>query len=100
VPTATVPAGTVQTTMQASAHDGDVPRYRPRVVLAESQLTQAQMQLRANWMKAYAYGRSTEAQITVQGWRQPDGSLWGDQPARPSDLGLGRRRSGPAGGTG
>lgn len=70
------PAGSVQTQMQAVALDTTVPRYRPRVVLAESQLTQAQMQLRANWMKQFAYGQGTKAQITLSGWRQPDGSLW------------------------
>jgi prophage tail gpP-like protein len=73
---AAVPAGVVQTQMQATSHDGDVPRYRPRVVLAESQLTQAGMQLRANWLKQAAFGKSIAASITVAGWRQPDGTLW------------------------
>ena len=74
--TAAVPAGTVQTQMQAVAIDTTVPRYRPRVVLAESQLTQEGMQLRANWLRQSAYGNSTKADITVAGWRQPDGTLW------------------------
>ena len=71
-----VPGGSVKTQMEASAADTGVPRYRPRVVMAESQLTLQQMQLRANWMAAFAAGKSTEAKITVQGWRQPDGTLW------------------------
>jgi prophage tail gpP-like protein len=74
--TAAVPAGTVQTQMEAVAHDSTVPRYRPRVVLAESQLTAAGMQLRANWLRQAAYGNATKAEITVAGWRQPDGTLW------------------------
>jgi prophage tail gpP-like protein len=70
------PAGVVQTQQEAKAHDAGVPRYRPRVVLAESQLTEAGMQLRANWLRQAAYGRATQAEITVPGWRQPDGTLW------------------------
>jgi prophage tail gpP-like protein len=66
----------VQTSLEVVAIDTDVPRYRPTVKLAESQIGLAQMQERANWQRAYAYGRSVEAQITVQGYRQPDGRLW------------------------
>ena len=40
--------GVVQTGQGASALDAGVPRYRPHVTLAESQLDQAGMQLRAN----------------------------------------------------
>jgi prophage tail gpP-like protein len=69
-------AGVVQTGQGAVAHDAGVPRYRPHVTLAESQLDQAGMQLRANWQRAFAYGRSIQVHIEVQGWRQPDGSLW------------------------
>lgn len=73
---AQAPAGTVQTQMRATAHDDRVPRYRPRVTLAESQLTAAQMQQRVNWQKAYAFGQATKLTWHVQGWRQADGSLW------------------------
>lgn len=73
---APIPAATVQTQMHAHAHDSNVPRYRPRVILAESALTQAGMQLRANWLRNAAYGNATKAEITVAGWRQPDGKLW------------------------
>jgi prophage tail gpP-like protein len=69
-------AGTVQTQMQVMATDTGVPRYRPKVILAESQMTQAGMQQRANWLKQAAYGKATRADITVAGWRQPDGTLW------------------------
>lgn len=70
------PAGAVQTAMQASATDVGVPRYRPRVTLAESQLTLAQMQQRANWQRQYAFGQATKATVHVQGFRQADGTLW------------------------
>ena len=48
----------------------------PHVTIAESQVSQAGMQLRANWQRAYAYGRAVGVHVDVQGWRQPDGSLW------------------------
>jgi prophage tail gpP-like protein len=68
--------GAVQTGQAARSHDAGVPRYRPHVTIAESQLSQAGMQLRADWQRAYAYGRAVKLHIDVQGWRQPDGSLW------------------------
>jgi prophage tail gpP-like protein len=73
VPPPTTP---VQTQLQATASDPTVPRFRPRVWLAESQLSQACMQLRANWLRQSAFGQATHADIVVQGYRQPDGSLW------------------------
>ncbi|MBW4089892.1 MAG: hypothetical protein HIU82_02115 [Proteobacteria bacterium] len=69
-------ATTVQTQQQASATDSLVPRFRPHVAMGETQMTQAQMQQRVNWMCAYAAGQATKATITVPGWRQPDGTLW------------------------
>jgi prophage tail gpP-like protein len=69
-------SGKVVVGLHAEAIDKGVPRYRPHVSLAESQMTPALMQLRANWQRAYAYGRAIQAHITVTGFRQPDGSLW------------------------
>ena len=68
--------GAVQTQMRVTATDPGVPRYRPYVTLCESQLSLAQMQERVDWQAAHAYGRSISAEITVQGWRQPDATLW------------------------
>jgi prophage tail gpP-like protein len=68
--------GVVQTAQRGFSHDAGVPRYRPKVSLAESQLTQEGMQLRADWQRAFAYGRSINIHVDVQGWRQPDGKLW------------------------
>ncbi|WP_428485944.1 phage baseplate assembly protein [Rhodopila sp.] len=70
------PTGAVQTQMRASATDTGVPRYRLHVTLAESQLSLAQMQARANWQRQFAYGQATKASVKVQGFRQADGSLW------------------------
>ena len=66
----------VQTQQEATAVDSAVPRFRPRVQLGETQMTQAQLQTRVDWMCRYAAGQATKAEITVRGWRQPDGSLW------------------------
>lgn len=70
------PVGTVQTQMRATAHDSDVPLYRPKVTLGETQLTLAQMQARANWQRQFAYGQATKASVKVAGFRQNDGTLW------------------------
>jgi prophage tail gpP-like protein len=73
---ATPHVGVVLTQQRAVALDAKVPLYRPHVTMAESQLDQAQIQLRANWQRSYAYGHSLKAVITVVGWVQPDGTLW------------------------
>ncbi len=66
----------VLTQQEATARDSLVPRFRPKVVLGETQMTQAQLQARVNWMCRYSAGQATKATVAVQGWRQPDGSLW------------------------
>jgi len=66
----------VETQGMAIVLDPAVPRYRPHISHAESQLDQAGMEARAKWQAAYAGGRSVEAEITVCDWRQSDGSLW------------------------
>ena len=66
----------VETQQRAVANDPGVPLYRPKVIIAEAQLDQAQLQIRANWQRSYAYGQSLKATATVNGWRQPDGTLW------------------------
>ena len=53
-----------------------MPRYRPHIVIAESQLTQDGLQARANWLRAAAYGNALSLDVTLAGFRQPDGSLW------------------------
>jgi prophage tail gpP-like protein len=66
----------VVTNMQAQATDAGVPRFRPHTSMAEAQLDQAGMQRRVNWERNYAIGRATVATVTVDGWRQSDGTLW------------------------
>lgn len=72
----TLPVSPVQAQMRAVADDAAVPLYRPKVTLAESQLTLAQMQQRVNWQKQFAYGQSIKVAVKVAGFRQNDGTLW------------------------
>jgi prophage tail gpP-like protein len=51
-------------------------RYRPHATIAESALLDAEAQERAQWQAVSAAARGTQAQITVAGWRQPNGKLW------------------------
>ncbi len=69
-------SGKVQTAMQAMAIDAGVPRYRPHVTLAESQLTPQQLQARANWQRQFAYGKSIIVHARLRGFRQDNGTLW------------------------
>ena len=70
------PAGAVQTAQRVETRDPDVPRYRPHIGLAESQMTLDQMRHRVEWQKRFAFGQSIAATITVPGWRQPNNTLW------------------------
>jgi len=70
------PPAPVVTNLRAVANDTGVPRYLPHVSLAEAQLDTAGMQRRVNWERNFAFGRATQANVTVEGWRQPDGTLW------------------------
>ncbi len=59
------------------AKDTVISRYRPTIILAEDQASQATASERANWEKTVKIGRSNRATVTVQGWRQGVGvPLW------------------------
>jgi prophage tail gpP-like protein len=60
----------------ATAKDPNVPRYRPKVVMAEIVTLDGNLQQRANWEVAVRAGRSRRAEITVQGWRDANGDLY------------------------
>jgi prophage tail gpP-like protein len=66
----------VQTQQKGQAVDTAVPRYRPHVSMAESQLSAAGITARAKWQRNFAFGQATKLHWTLPGWRQPDGSLW------------------------
>ncbi len=68
--------------IEAEASDDEIKRYRPLIVVAEMESTQATAKDRAEWEKSVRIGRGTQAEITVNGWQQkPGGDLW-----RPNTL--------------
>ncbi|WP_431282726.1 phage baseplate assembly protein [Humitalea sp. 24SJ18S-53] len=59
----------------ARVRDPSVTRYRPTVVLAESEGSSVTFQQRAEWQRAVAVGKSVRGTRLVQDWRA-DGKLW------------------------
>lgn len=71
---------TVHAAPRGQVTDPVIPRYRPLVVVAESHSENASLRDRAEWERNVRRGRSARASITMQGWREPGGTLW--QPNR------------------
>ena len=62
---------------QGAATDGDIKRYRPKIVSAENAGTKAAMKARAEWEVARRIAEGTKITATMPGWRQsPGGPLW------------------------
>lgn len=63
--------------IEAKAQDIAVNRYRPLVVLSETNTSGAEAQTRANFEATTRAARSAKFEITVQGWQRDDnGTLW------------------------
>lgn len=61
----------------AKATDPGVKRYRPTIVIADTEANDATAQERATWQANTAIGKSINGKISVQGWRQTKGGeLW------------------------
>lgn len=59
------------------AQDAYVDRYRPLLLVADTETSSASAKDRAAWEANTRIGKSTPAQVTVQGWRQTEGgALW------------------------
>ncbi|MHC1701806.1 MAG: phage baseplate assembly protein [Humidesulfovibrio sp.] len=58
------------------AQDPTVGRFRPHVITGESPKDAATANRRAAWEASVRAGRSVSVDVTVQGWRQGDGTLW------------------------
>jgi prophage tail gpP-like protein len=64
------------TQITGTVTDAGITRYRPHVIIAESQADGAEAEKRADWEMRRRLGKSKVASISVQGWRQRDGRLW------------------------
>lgn len=60
----------------ASLKDDTIARRRVMLIKASGQADGATAADRVKWEKAHRRGKALAASITVQGWRQQDGSLW------------------------
>lgn len=58
------------------ATDSGVKRYRPRVIVQESDTDKGRARERAHHEKERCAGNGTRASVTVQGWRDAAGELW------------------------
>lgn len=67
--------GTAASQVTATASDALVPRYRPMVLLGESQDVAASLKQRVQWEANVRAARSTDIEVTVQGWEHAEG-LW------------------------
>lgn len=56
--------------------DPVIERYRPKILTGESPKDAATAKRRADWEASVQAGRSATFEVSVQGWRQGDGSLW------------------------
>lgn len=70
------PSGSVERGTTASVRGSQVTRYRPLIVVAESNADAARCQQRAEWEAGNREARARTVDVTVQGWRQDNGSLW------------------------
>ncbi|MGF1708425.1 phage baseplate assembly protein [Enterovibrio baiacu] len=59
-----------------SVNDNDITRYRPKIILSEEVFTADGASRRGQWQKQRALAHATTTEITVQGWRMPNGMLW------------------------
>jgi prophage tail gpP-like protein len=64
------------TAIEGSSDDRDVPRYRPIILLPESQIGNSTANDRAVWEKATRIGKSKTFVFKVQGWRNARKELW------------------------
>lgn len=71
------PKGTVKRAKSAKSGNSQIDRYRPLILIAETQANAARCQQRAAWEASNREAKSRKITIAVQGWREkPDGDLW------------------------
>lgn len=60
----------------ATVANASIERYRPLTIVAEDQADAKRCNDRAEWEAGTREARSKRLTVTVQGWRQSDGTLW------------------------
>ncbi|MEW6612711.1 MAG: phage baseplate assembly protein [Pseudomonadota bacterium] len=70
------PKGTVKR-RQAKTGNSQIARYRPLIIIAETQADARRCQSRAEWEAGNREAKARRVAVTVQGWREaPGGALW------------------------
>ena len=62
--------------IKEESQDSGVGRYRPRVIVHETDTDKSRARERATHEKERCAGNGVRAQVTVQGWRDDGGKLW------------------------
>lgn len=65
-----------QTQVKASAQDLNMPRYRPLIIIGESEMNLTEAKTRAEWEAATRAARSEEISCRVDSWLDADSRLW------------------------
>lgn len=60
----------------ATANDKGITRFRPTVIISETNVDQAKAQQRANWENTLRAANSFKVNVSVQEFFQQDGRLW------------------------
>lgn len=69
--------GETEAHAEAKVKDAYVDRYRPLMIICDTEANNATAKDRATWEANTRLGKSAQGQVTVQGWRQTDGgALW------------------------
>ena len=69
-------AATASTEQEGKAKDAGVARYRPRIIIGETQGDGATFSDRATWEASVRLGRSLRGSYTVAGWTDGAGATW------------------------
>ncbi|MBK5914567.1 phage baseplate assembly protein [Rhodocyclus purpureus] len=70
------PKGSVSRAGGAQTGSSQIARYRPLILIAETQADGRRCQQRAEWEAANREAKARKITVTVQGWRQENGELW------------------------
>lgn len=62
---------------EGSASDLAITRHRPFIMVAEGNSDTPQSKTRAEWESSSRLAKATRVNVTVQGWTQSEGTIWG-----------------------